>query len=396
MATISVNIEERVESIRMEILRTFEELSIYLLAHKEKLLSRLSEMKKEFDRTVELNTAARQLITVRDNALIVMRSNLLEPRKREFDDRLKSIQNAMVMESPEYISFRCYSDKIRKSIDEIDLIELIPEYMEKEHPVISLCKIGSGDGEFKNPRAISLDRMKNEVYICDSSNSRIQVFNTKGEFRRSFGKEHLVEPLGISVSMHNVFVTDRMKLCLAKFSISGVFIKKVGCKGNGAGQFISIKGLCCDENLELIYVCDISRQIINVFDLDLNFIQTFGHGQIRYPVDITVCLDRIYILSQSTSGIYCYQRDFSFQKKIELRGGEQATSVANFLQTDKRGNFLISDSSNDEVRIFSSLGVLKHVIGRGHFNSISGLTLDNSNNIICVCHSRKNNCLQIY
>ena len=391
--------DEKVERLKMEILRTFEDLSKYLLAKKEKLLTRLSEMKEVFDKNSEIDTAIKQLRKAREDGFNVMKSNLLEPMKRKFDNRLKLLQDskAKLMENLEYVSFRCYYDKIRKSIDEIDLIELIPEYMGKEHPVISLCKIGSGDGEFKNPRAISLDRMRNEVYICDSSNSRIQVFNTKGEFHRSFGKEHLIDPLGICVSTYNqcVFVTDRIKLCLTKFSMSGEFIKKAGCKGNGEGEFVSIKGLCCDK--DLIYVCDISRQIINVFGLDLNFIQTFGHGQIRYPVDITVCMDHIiYILSQSTSDIYCYQKDFSFQKKIELRGGEQKTSVANFLQTDNRGNFLISDSSNDELRIFSPQGVLKHVIGRGHFNSISGLALDNSNNVICVCHSREKNCLQIY
>lgn len=398
MATASVNIDKKVERLKTEILRTFEDLSNYLLAHKEKLLSRLSEMREVLGRTVEIDTAINQLREVQAFSMKVLKTNLVKPMKPDLDKQIKRIQDMKVEEvvNLEYVSFRCYSDKIHKSIDEIDLIELIPEYIGKEHPVISSCKIGSGDGEFKNPRALSIDRMRNELYICDSSNSRIQVFSTKGEFRRSFGKDHLVEPLGVCVSTINqyVFVTDRIKLCVSKFSISGVFIKQVGSKGNGAGQFISIKGICSDE--DLIYVCDISRQIINVFDLDLNFIHTFGLGEIRYPVDVTVRKDNIYVLSQLTSDVYCYQKDFSFQKKIELRGGEQETSVANFLQTDARGNFLISDSSNDEVRIFSPQGVLKHVIGRGNFRSLSGLALDNSNNLICVCHGRDKNCFQVY
>ena len=42
-------------------------------------------------------------------------------------------------------------------------------------------------------------------------------------------------------------------------------------------------------------------------------------------------------------------------------------TVAMFMVIDPKGNFLISDGSNQEVRIFSPQGMLKHIIGRGHF-----------------------------
>ena len=71
-------------------------------------------------------------------------------------------------------------------------------------------------------------------------------------------------------------------------------------------------------------------------------------------------------------------------------------TVAMFMVIDPKGNFLISDGSNQEVRIFSPQGMLKHIIGRGHFIVLNGLTLDNSNNIICLAHSTGSDCFQKY
>ena len=57
-------------------------------------------------------------------------------------------------------------------------------------------------------------------------------------------------------------------------------------------------------------------------------------------------------------------------------------TLSMFIVIDPKGNFLISDGSNQEVRILSRQGILKHIIGRGHFNMLNGLTLDNLNNIM--------------
>ena len=71
-------------------------------------------------------------------------------------------------------------------------------------------------------------------------------------------------------------------------------------------------------------------------------------------------------------------------------------TIALYMVIDPKGNFLISDSSNQEIRIFSPQGILKHSMGKGHFNSLGGLALDNSNNIICLNHSTGSHCFQKY
>ena len=347
--------------------------------------------KKDMIRNTELNAAIEQLRIVKDSAMKIMKSNLLKSIGEDFDNRLKLMEDSKVeVEDLDLISFRCYSDNIRKSIDEIDLIELIPEYVGREHPILSKCKTGSGKGEFHDPRGITYDKIQNKVYVCDSSNHRIQVFDTNGKFLNSFGDDQLLNPLGICVSKDFVFVTDEAKKCVMKFTLEGMLKNSF----DGTKQFHSIRGIdCCDE---FLYICDVGYQEIHVFDLNLKYIKDFGSGKIGYPFDVSIYSDRIYILSHLTNCIYCYSKDCTFQREIELTGEDKPMTVAFFMVIDLKGNFLISDESNKEIRIFSPQGILKHIIGQGHFNSLNDLTLDNSNNIICVNHGTGSNCFQKY
>ena len=83
MATILIS-DEKLEKLKIEILRTFEELSNYLSIHKQKLLSRLIRIKEGYDKNTELNAAIEQLRSVRDTAMKVMKSNLLESMREDF------------------------------------------------------------------------------------------------------------------------------------------------------------------------------------------------------------------------------------------------------------------------------------------------------------------------
>ena len=83
MAT-NLTSDEKLEKLKIEILTTFEELSNYLSVHKQKLLSRLIRIKEGYDKNIELNDAIEQLRSVRDTALKVMKSNLLDICERRF------------------------------------------------------------------------------------------------------------------------------------------------------------------------------------------------------------------------------------------------------------------------------------------------------------------------
>ena len=386
------NSEQKLENIKMEVIRAFDELYQYLSERRNVLLTRLDKIKDDYVRNLELERAIGQMRITKDQMIATMTSNLIGGPLDTFKETLdREIEMKMAQKVPidnfEFVKFRCHSGKIRKAIDEIDLYELCPEYVGRESPVLRACCEGSKNGELSSPRGITLDRARNEVYVCDMSNSRIQVLSAVGEYVRQFGKDHLTHPHAICLSQQDeLFVTDEAKHCVLKFRITGEFLKQAGSRDTKVVQFSGIKGLCC--NAGLVYVCDGSIQRIQIFDSELNYVKRFGYGELSYPVDIKILSDTIYILSQNMNCIYCYNIDCTLQKKIELTGQEQLVTLSLFFTIDKNGNFLITDQYSQQIRIFSPKGVLRHIF-TGQLPYLSGITLDNFDRIICVCYGKE-------
>ena len=388
------NPEQKLENIKTEVIQTFEVLYQYLVERRNYLLTRLDQIKDNYVKNFELERAIEQMRLTKDQIIATMTSNLIGDPLYALNqtlDREIGIKTAekVPIDNFEFIEFRCYSEKIRKAIGEIDLYELSPEYVGRENRVLTSCYKGDKNGELFNPKGILLDRARNEVYVCDRGSSRIQVLSTIGEYVRQFGRDHLSEPFAICISQQDeLFVTDRATQCVLKFSLTGKFLQRAGSRGSKPGQFSGIRGLCCEAGL--VYICDVSIQHIQIFDSELNFIKDFGFGELSYPSDIHILSDTIYILSKNNNCIHCYNRDCTLQKKIELIGQEQLMTSAWFFTIDKKGNFLITDQSLQQIRIFSSKGVLSNILGRGQrLPFLTGITLDNFDRIICVCDSKE-------
>jgi DNA-binding beta-propeller fold protein YncE len=72
---------------------------------------------------------------------------------------------------------------------------------------------GSGNGQFRTPIDLAIDP-SNNIYVSDSDNNRIQVFNNNGTYITQFGNtgalhEMIEDPVGIALnSQGDVYVAD--------------------------------------------------------------------------------------------------------------------------------------------------------------------------------------------
>ena len=379
------NPDRKLQHMQNDVNRSFDELIRYLIVRRNLLLVRLEQMREDYRINSDLGNAIKELRMWKDG----LESNLLRSLGEDFDEKEREFENSKVdTVNLEFVAFRCYSDKIREAIDDIDLFELFPEYVGRENPVLTACYKGSGNGELDNPIGIALDRARDEVYICEYGNNRIQVLSTVGVYKRQFGRGRLMEPSAICISQQDeLYVTDMSTQCIMKFSLTGVFLAQTGSRDNSPGQFSGISGLCCEAGL--VYVCDTSTQMIQIFDSRLKYIKDFGYGELSLPRDITILAGTIYILSQIDNCIYCCDLDCTLRKKIELIGQEQIMTSASFFTIDKKGNFLITDGALQRINIFSSKGVLIHILGAGQLPFLYGIALDKFDMIICVCCSKE-------
>ena len=112
---------------------------------------------------------------------------------------------------------------------------------------------GAGDGQFKYPRGITVDKDGN-VYVADSGNNRIQKFDGAGNFLKKWGIEGAGDgqfkgPYGITVDKdRNVYVADAGNNRIQEFDGAGNFLKKWGIEGAGDGQFDRPYGITVDKD----------------------------------------------------------------------------------------------------------------------------------------------------
>ena len=127
---------------------------------------------------------------------------------------------------------------------------------------------GTGDGEFNNPVGIAVDGAGN-VYVAETINHRVQVFDSNGRFLRKWGSEgsgdgQFNRPMGIAIDRAgNVYVADRNKHRVQVFDSTGQFLRKWGSEGSGNGQF-DAPNIAVDGAWN-VYVSDSGNHQILVF-----------------------------------------------------------------------------------------------------------------------------------
>ena len=164
-------------------------------------------------------------------------------------------------------------------------ITVYPDPTQLGHPVRFVTGVNRPYGIAFNSRGemIFSERGCHQISIFDIRGQRIQTFGSRGN-----RPEQMEHPKGIAIDdTDSIYVCNRHKL--QKFTSSGQLIKCVGQKGSKEGEFNDPRGVTLYNHQ--VYVCDCKNHRIQVFDLNLNFVQSIGlHGkgrrQLESPDDI--------------------------------------------------------------------------------------------------------------
>lgn len=210
-------------------------------------------------------------------------------------------------------------------------------------------KAGSADGEFLPAGDSAVDLVSGKVYVTDTGNQRVQIFDSDGTF---FSKFSVVRPgdtttsvLGIALNPtnHTVYVTDITNNRTQEFASDGTFIRQWGTTGTVNGQFRHPNSVAVD-NSGFVYVADTLNHRIQKFDSSGHFVTMWG-------------------VLGSTPGKF-----------------NQPTGV----EIDSRGDVLVADAANERIQVFDSHGNFVNQFGSvgsnvGQFKGISDVAVDTSN-----------------
>lgn len=194
-------------------------------------------------------------------------------------------------------------------------------------------------GTIKYPRSIATDSVGN-IYITDVYGYKIYKYrllvNTTGhnlQHVMSFGEigignGQFVDPFNIEVAESisrptRIYVSDLSRHDIQMFDESGNFILKIGQVGSGDGQFNTPRGMAAAGNI--LYVADTGNgriQKFNVTDVGYQFVSALYRG-VDIPdkavlTDVEFGSDGIYIVDEKFNKIYLYTLDFTY---IRTYGG---------------------------------------------------------------------------
>ncbi|WP_176941600.1 MULTISPECIES: 6-bladed beta-propeller [unclassified Candidatus Frackibacter] len=163
-----------------------------------------------------------------------------------------------------------------------------------------------GAQKLKRPTGLGISRRGNRLYVADTVMNKVYVYNTNNyKLIKSFGQRggkpgELNFPIDIFVKGKRVYISDSMNFRVQIFNLDGDFISEFGHLGNGTGDFARPKGLAVDSDGH-IYVVDALFGAVQIFNPKGQLLLVLGQegndlGQFWLPTGIYIDgKDKIYV-----------------------------------------------------------------------------------------------------
>jgi len=244
-------------------------------------------------------------------------------------------------------------------------------------------------GFFLSPQHLAFDS-ENNVYVTDLGNSRVQKFDSTGNFLIEWGNRgssdgEFGHPTGIAVSDEFVFVVDNKNHNIQKFTLDGEFVSKWGGFGKDNGFFKSPRGITVSDD-ESVYVVDSGNARIQKFTLDGEFISGFGQsgkrgGNFVTPVDIAINSDKIYVTDPNQNKIIVFDLEGNLENIFNDSIGGKPIYPEGII-FDEEDNFYIVDYRNNRIIHYNEFGVSLSIFGQmgndnGHFKFPKDVAISN-------------------
>jgi DNA-binding beta-propeller fold protein YncE len=125
---------------------------------------------------------------------------------------------------------------------------------------------GNGPGEFRYPSRIAL--VGEEVVVLDSGNSRLEILDLEGHYRREIAIPELSVETGLAVDAAKKLYVGNLTLdAIDVFRLDGQFLYRFGELGKGPSEFDRPCGIWVDRKGRL-YVTDMRNARVEEFELE--------------------------------------------------------------------------------------------------------------------------------
>ncbi|XP_078702532.1 tripartite motif-containing protein 2-like [Branchiostoma floridae x Branchiostoma belcheri] len=243
---------------------------------------------------------------------------------------------------------------------------------ERDAPVLTIGRKGTGVGELKGPTGVAVDKDGN-IVVPDQGNKRVQIFDIdngqplssfpvdgqypygidvdsngrflvtswgkgcgirryskEGELLSTLKPDCVQDPAGVAVLKDGrmVVVDNRPNSCLL-LQPDGSLIRDIG-----KGHLQTPRFIAMDESRDVMFVTDLGAHKVFAFGLDGNLMFTFGKegendGEIKGPFGITLDpVGNIIVGNYGDGRVQVFGTDGTFIRTIATVKGDTATGIA--------------------------------------------------------------------
>ena len=258
-------------------------------------------------------------------------------------------------------------------------------------------------GEFNKPTDVAVSK-NGLIYVVDGVNNQIKVFNSKGEFSKSFGKKgsekgEFRSPLGIDIDDEGkVYVADSGNHRVQILDAKGNFIEKIRLPRQKDERPPDPTDVAVDDLHHKCYIVDNDNHRVLAYDLSrLQLLRTYGsHGtgtdRFRYPFFIALGKEQtLYVVDVINTRVQVLNSEGVFIAEIGGWGVEKGEFFRpKGVAIDKHNRVYVSDSYLGVIQVFAATGEFYAALGDPatgkvkKFRTPMGLFVDQQNRLYVV------------
>lgn len=220
-----------------------------------------------------------------------------------------------------------------------------------------------GKESLRAPQCVAVDKQDN-IYVTDSENGKIFVFDSDGKYRRVIGslkggEGYFKRPTGIAVDSdaQRIFVTDTLRNKIFVLDMQGRVLQTIGKNGKGEGEFNFPTELRLDgPNLIVVDAMNFRIQVLDRAGVFQYMVGQEGdrNGEFFRPKGVALDSEgHIYAVDGLFSTVQAYDR----QGRLLYYFGRKGTKLGDFqlpagLYIDHNDRIFVVDSYNRRVQVF--------------------------------------------
>lgn len=250
------------------------------------------------------------------------------------------------------------------------------------------------------PYSVATDS-RGRIIVTDPGAEGVHIFDfveRKYKFiqRADKSKNPMKTPQCVAVdAQDNIYVTDSEEGMIFVFEPSGKFVRAIGSLKGGEGYFKRPTGIAVDSAAGRIYVTDTLRDQVFVLDMQGTILQTIGKegqgdGEFNYPTEVRLDGQNLLVVDAMNFRIEAFDRAGKFEYAFGKPGDHAGAMFrAKAVSVDSEGDIYLVDSLWSMVQVFNRQGQLLYYFGEqgvhaGQFQSPTGLFIDKQDRVFVV------------